>query len=151
MELAIAVAAETGCEPEHILLLRHFTGKLLAIARLGADLEEFTLTQPSDTAYDFRAAGRPPIDVVVVITHDRVHALHRILGVAAEGSNRVITSESYRAVEAAIGNTERTVKRFEARPLDSALVGRGVTGWSNPRSGAARAGGQLFAKVMLQA
>jgi hypothetical protein len=133
------------------MLLRHFSSKLAAIARAGASIEEFTLTQPVDSAYDFRAANRPPIDVVAVIANDRVQSVYRILGVEQAGSNRAITSTTFRTLDGSMNYPERQVKRFRARKIRSALVGRAISGWSSPRTGVARAGGKLFERVQLEA
>ena len=145
--LAEALAKEFEVSPERILLLRHFKGKLKAIEAAGAEVDEFTLTQPKDTPYDFRAEGKEPVELVVSISGDHVHAVFRIRGLEAEGSNRVITSTSFRALDGAMKYPERIVRRFKGSRLKSKWVGGTVTGWTNPRLGVARAGGKLFGSV----
>jgi hypothetical protein len=150
MQLALALAKEAGVELPQVMLLRHFKGKVDAIRRANATLDEFTLTQPTGTPYDFLAHDRAPIEVVGVIVDDRVFAVYRILGVDNEGSNRSITSASFRALDGAMRYPERQVRRFAAEKLPSALIGLPIVGWSNPRSAVARCGGKLFASVKVE-
>ncbi len=150
MNLAQAVAKETGAPLDRVLLLRHFDRKMSAIARVGATVEEFSLTQPSGTRYDFSLPEDAPIAVVAVIAGGRVESLYRIAGVQAEGSNRRITSSEFRALDGAMAYPERLVKRFSAKKLKSKLVGKPVAGWTSLRIGVARAGGKLFDSVVVE-
>ena len=78
MNLASAVARESGVAVKQVMLLRHANGKVAALFRAGGQIEEYTLVQPTDSKYDFRATGRPPIKVVAVIVNDHVFALYEI-------------------------------------------------------------------------
>lgn len=147
--LAYALAKEFGVAPRQVMLLRHFKGKVDAIRRAHARLDEFTLTQPTGTPYDFLARDRPPIDILGVIVDDHVLAVYRILGVESEGSNRVITSASFRALDGAMRYPERQVRRFAAEQLSSVFDGHAIVGWSSPRSAVARCGGKLFESVRI--
>jgi hypothetical protein len=148
--LAQSVADEAKVRLDDVLLLRHFKGKVDAIRRAGASIDEFTLVQPVDSKYDFSEGdGRPAVHVVVSIVDDRVYAVFRIQGVKQVGSNRKITSETFRAVDGDMGYPERQVRSFAGKRIKSALVGRSVSGWSNPRSAVARSGGRLFDAVVL--
>ena len=149
--LAEALAQEFEVAPSRILLLRHFKGKLKAIEAAGAEVDEFTLTQPKGTPYDFHAEGKEPIEIVASISDDRVVSVFRIKGLEAEGSNRVITSASFRALDGAMRYPERTVRRFKGTRLKSRWEGGKVTGWTNLRLGVARAGGKLFGSVAVAA
>jgi hypothetical protein len=149
MKLATALAQEMGVSPQDVMLLRHFKGKVQAIKRANATLDEFTLTQPVGSPYDFLAEDRPPIRIVGVIVEERIYAVYRILSIEAQGSNRVITSESFRALDGAMKYPERQVRRFAAEKLQSKYVGRAIEGWSSPRNAVARFGGKLFDSVTI--
>jgi len=149
MNLAKAIADQAGVALERVMLLRHFEGKLAAIGRAWASIEEFTLTQPAGTRYDFSLPEAAPIEVVAVIALDRLEAVYRIDGVEADGSNRRITSAEFRALDGAMRYPERRVKRFAATKMRSKLIGRTVRGWTNPRVAVARVGGKLFDSVEL--
>ena len=149
MNLASAVADQFNVPLERVMLLRHFAGKIAAIDRAGATLEEFTLTQPAGTRYDFSLPTHTPIEVVAVIAQDRVEAIYRITGVQAQGSNRRITSSEFRALDGAMRYPERQVKRFAATKLRGKLIGKAIQGWTNPRVAVARVGGKLFDSVQL--
>jgi hypothetical protein len=149
MKLAQALATEASIPLARIMLLRHFKGKVEAIRRCGASLEEFTLTQPKGTPYDFFLTDRESIEIVGVIADDRLVAVYRIVGIEKEGSNRVITSTTFRSLDGAMRYPERTVRRFTAQPVDSAYVDQKIAGWSNMRVGTARIGGKLFDSVYL--
>lgn len=149
--LGQVIAKETGVQHSSIALLRHFDSKMKAIERVGASIEEFTLTQPSDTPYDFRAPGRKPIEIVAVIVHGRLQAVYRITGIDQTGSNRMVTSPTFQALDSAEKYPAREVKRFSAEVLPSKWIGGVVCGWFNPRVGIARSNGKLFDQVKIAA
>src|SRR2546430_638209 len=80
------VGQETGEDSSNIMLLRHSTRIVEKLLAAGGLLEEYTNTQPTGSRYDFLAAGRPPISVVVEIFRDRVSCVYRVQGVEAEGT-----------------------------------------------------------------
>ena len=150
MQLAGAVAKETGVAPEHIMLLRHANGKVAALLRAGASIEEYTLVQPTDSTYDFLATNRTPVQVVAVVVNDSVHALYKITGVERTGTTHSLTSAAFVRFDKAMGFKPHPAKRFSAVELPCTFLGRAVLHWSSPRNPVARFGTKLFRRVGFQ-
>lgn len=148
MQLADAAARESGVDPEHIMLLRHANGKVASLLRAGASIEEYTLVQPTDSKYDFRAFGKTPIEVVAVVVNDHVYGLYKITGVERTGTTHSLTSAAFRAFDTAMGYPIRAAKRFSGHQLSCTFKGKAVSGWSSPRNAVARFGGKLFQEVI---
>ena len=150
MNLGHLVARELGVDPQHVLLLRHSNRKVAALRRAGCDIEhDYTLVQPTDTKYDFRAAEKLPIEVVVVIVDDAIYAIFQITGVNRTGSTRTLTSPQYNQFDIEQGYRERDAKEFSAVKIESKLLNRKVFGWTSPRNAVARYGCRLFENVAI--
>ena len=145
MRLVDLISQETSTEPPNIMLLRHF----LAIDKLlvyGGTVEEFTALQPTGSAYDFRATGRPKAEVVVVIVHDRVYAVYRVLGIEAEGNLFSLASEPHHRFDAEREIDDKPARLFNLSQIPSSAVGLEATGWKG-RTSVARNSGSLFWKI----
>src|SRR5438128_1085366 len=95
MRLVDLVRQETGVGFAEMALLRHFN-TIDRLIELGGSIEEFTFLQPKDTKWDFWRDGKPQIDVIVVIVHDRVFGVFRVRGVEAEGTFDSLASGPHR-------------------------------------------------------
>lgn len=131
MRLVDVIHQETGVPLEQIVLLRHFN-RIDRLIELGGSVEEFTYLQPTGTKWDFWADGKPPAQVVVVVVHDRVFGVYRILGIEAEGTLKSLASDSHRQfdVEDDRWKADRPARRFSLAPIRSAASGRNVAGWA---------------------
>ncbi len=147
MNLARTVAAEASVDPQHVVLLRQSNRRTAALSRAGGTLEGYTLVQPIDSKYDFAAAGKLPIHIVVAIVDDKVHAVYRITGVEKTGTTRSLTTAGYNRFDQAAGYRERPAKRFSAEELKSRCLDRPIVGWTSPRNAVARYGGKMFDNV----
>jgi hypothetical protein len=74
------------------MLFRHSNQKVRALIRAGADVEEYTSVQPTNTKYDYLDDGKPPIQILVVIVEDRVRAVFRVNGVLRRGTTQNLVS-----------------------------------------------------------
>lgn len=150
MNLAYTVASEVGVDPQNVLLLRHSNRKVSVLRKMKCDLEhDYTLVQPTDSKYDFYAAGKPPTKIVVVIVDDAVYAVYSISGIKRTGTMRSLTSPAYNFFYIQEGNPDSEAKEFSAVKLNSKTLQCKVTGWTSPRNAVARYGGRLFENVCI--
>jgi hypothetical protein len=150
MNLGYLVACELGVDPQHVLLLRHSNKKIAALRRAGCDIEhDYTLVQPTDSKYDFRATEKTQIEVVVVIVDDAIYAIFQITGVNRTGTTRTLTSPQYNLFDMEQGYRERDAKEFSAVKIESKYLKHKVIGWTSPRNAVARYGGLLFENVAI--
>jgi len=148
MDLGHLVAGEVGVDPQCVLLLRHSNKKTAALRQADCDIvHDYTLVQPTNSKYDFYAADKLPIQVVVVIVDDAVYAVYRITGVKRTGTTRSLTSPAYNRFDIEQGYEERYAKEFSAEQFQSKVLKRKVIGWTSPRNAVARYGGRLFDSV----
>ena len=144
MLLGHAVSQEQHVRPEHVMLLRHSSSKVTSLLAAGGKLAEYTSVQPTDSVYDFLAAGRPEIQVVAVVVNDQVEGVYRVVGVDQTGTTRTLVSLAFRAWDEGLGHAERPARRFLLERLRTNLAGRAVSGWSSPRHPVARYGHRIF-------
>lgn len=147
MNLARLIADETNSQLDQIMLLRHSNSKTKGLLQAGATIEEYTLVQPTNSKYDFLADGKPPIQVVVAIVNERVHAVYKIAGVERVGTTRTLVSGNFRQFDIQQGYPELPAKLFRAEQLSSAWLGQSIRGWTSPRNAVARNGTRLFDRV----
>jgi len=131
MRLVDVIHEETGVPLDKIVLLRHFN-RIDRLIELGGSVEEFTYLQPAGTKWDFWAPGRPAAQILVVIVHDHVFGVYRILGVEAEGTLKSLASEAHRQfdLEDDRWKADRPARRFSLLPIPSIVCGGAVTGWA---------------------
>jgi hypothetical protein len=115
---------------ERIALLRHFNS-IDRLIELGGTIDEFTSLQPKGSRWDFWKEGKPRIDVVVVIVHDRVHGVYRVVGVEAEGALESLSSEPLRRfdIERNLYALDRPTRRFTITRVPSTATNARITGW----------------------
>jgi len=147
MNLGQLVALENGVDQQNVLLLRHGNRKVESLLQAGGTIEEYTLVQPTGSKYDFHAANKPPIQIVVVIVNDAVFAVYHIMDVEAEGTTRNLTSPAFALWDIEQGYPELNAKRFSAEVLSSRSLGRAVVGWRSKRNAVARYGSSLYGSV----
>lgn len=131
MRLVDVIHEETGAPLDKIVLLRHLN-RIDRLIELGGSVEEFTYLQPTGTKWDFWANGKPPAEVVVVIVHDHVFGVYRVLGVEAEGTLKSLASEAHRQfdMEDDRWKADRPARRFSLLSIPSIACGRAVKGWA---------------------
>jgi hypothetical protein len=148
MRLVDLVSQETGAAASEIMLLRHSTTILDKLLASGGSVEEYTHTQPTGSRYDFLADGKPPCHIVVVIVHDRVYGVYRVLGVEAEGTTYSLASDAHRRFDIERGFRDWPARRFRMERIPSVADNSLITGWERaPRSPTARSGGKTFGEV----
>lgn len=148
MNLGYTVADEVGVDPQNVVLLRHSNRKVSALRKMKCDLEhDYTLVQPTDSKYDFYAAGKPLAKVLVVIIDDAVYAVYSIAGIKCTGTIRSLTSPAYNRFYAQEGYADCEAREFTAVKLESMTLNSKVIGWTSPRNAVARYGGSLFENV----
>jgi len=149
MGLAELINQETGVNFEHIMLLRHFN-RIHTLIQLGGTVEEFTSLQLAGTKWDFWRDGRPQIEVVVVIVHDVVYGVYRILGVEAEGTLDDLAGEAHQdfLIEGEDWREDLQVRRFSMERIPSVATNRPITGWKGREiSALLRSDGNLFWEI----
>lgn len=148
MRLVDLVAQETGVEFPQIMLLRHSNSILDKLVASGGSVEEYTNTQPTGSRYDFLANGKERVNVVVVIYHDRVYGVFRVLGVDAEGTTYSLASEPHRKFDIKRGYPDRPARRFRLVKIPCSAESLFISGWKRgPRSPTARSDGKLFWEI----
>ncbi len=147
MNLANLIAREANVQLDEVMLLRHGNSITQELHQHGGTIEEYTLIQPANTKYDFLAAGKPPIEVVVVIVNDCVNTVYRILGVQGIGTTHTLGTRNLIQFNIAKGYSVLPAKFFIAEQLPSAYLGRPVHGWTCPRTPVARHGGRVFDRI----
>lgn len=148
MRLVDQVSQETNADFSQIMLLRHSTRMLDKLVAAGGTVEEYTHIQPTGTRYDFLADGRPAIHFVVVIVHDRVYGVYRVLGIEAEGTTYSLASEAHRRFDIEKGLKDSPARRFQMERIPSTADNSSISGWERgPRSPTARSDGKMFWEI----
>lgn len=129
MILAELIASETGVALENVMLLRHSNQIIEALLRRGSSIEEYTRLQPVGSKYDYTDSSKPLIKAVVVIVHDSVWGVYRVLGVEREGTTYDLSSEAHRSFDIERGAYERPAKLFRMELISSSSLGHVVIGW----------------------
>lgn len=151
MKLVDLLASEFGVDLNRLMLLRHSTGSVEDLRKSGSTILEYTAIQPIDTTYDYYCAGRPPVEIVAVISEDRVTAVFRILGVRSVGTNYSLGSDAYRHFDTSRGKPEIAAKAFDLEPLESITIGLPITGWERrQRTTVQRADGTFFHEIAVR-
>lgn len=146
--LAALVSGEFGVPLENIMLLRHSTESIKKLLAAGGTVEDYTYTQPTGSAYDYRHPDKSPIDLVVVIVRDHVYGVYEVLGVEREGTTYSLTSDAHRRFDIARGKPPRPASRFSMKPLHTAYAGLPVSGWEGrSRTAVQRSDGSFFLEI----
>jgi hypothetical protein len=111
MQLFKVISKETGVSPSKMMLLRHANCRVTQLLRHGKQLlEEYTLIQPINSAYDFLRENQMPIEILVVIVYDKVHAIYKIQGLERIGTTYDLVSSAHRELTKKWGYEERPAK-----------------------------------------
>lgn len=149
---------QDGLKKDGILFLRHATREVELLETCGATLQEFTAIQPIRGRYDFQLPGKPPVEVVVAIVRDRVHAVYRVTGVLAEGPSIDICSPEYKTFELQ-RRTARTspkpirlCRKYSLVAVQSGADAADVRGWTGRAiMPVQRSDGSFFEKLLVSA
>lgn len=148
MPLAQLVAKEFGVPLDKIMLLRHSAESIRKLQAAGGTVEDYTYTQPTESAYDYLHPHKTPVELVVVIVRDHVYGVFRVLGVEREGTTYSLTSEAHRRFDMARGKHPRPAKRFSMRRMHTAYVDLPVHGWEGrSRTAVQRFDGSFFLEI----
>jgi hypothetical protein len=129
MRLVDVVQQETGVAFDHLMLLRHSTQDIDALLAHGGTVEEYTNTQPTGSKYDFLATGRPLIEIVVVIVHDRVDGVYRVSGVETEGMSFSLASKGKRQFDLERKRIDHPARRFRMTRVHCLADEATIRGW----------------------
>lgn len=145
------IKRETGVDYPHIMLLRHSNRNVDRLLKLGSTVMEFTSLQPKGTTYDYWVDDKPQIDVVVVIVHDRIHDVYRVLGFQ-EGTIGSLSSDAHREFDLERGkNLDIPARRFRIEKIPMAIDGSSVMGWENSqRTTVMRLNGKRFMNIKVE-
>jgi len=151
MRLVEAVQRKTGADFSEIMLLRNANWRSSGLHARGGSMEEWISVKRKNTRFDYRADGKPPINVVVVIVRDRerghdcVFGVRRVLGVDSDGTPNSLASEPLRHSYKDIGREDAPARKFKMEAINSALDGAPIAGWEGREiAGALRSDGNLF-------
>lgn len=154
MQLVQAVRQKTGVDFPQIMLLRNANWRADGLLARGGSMEEWISIKTKNTRFDYRAADKPPIDVVVVIVrdHDRgrdcVFGVRRVLGIQAEGTPSSLATETLRQSYVECGLEDAPARKFTIESFESELDGAPITGWEGKEIAAAlRSEGKLFWEI----
>jgi hypothetical protein len=148
MILADLIASEANVATENVMLLRHSNQIVDALMRRGSSIEEYTHMQPVGSKYDYTDPSKPLIKAVVVIVHDVVWGVYRVLGVEREGTTYDLSSEAHRSFDIERGAYERPAKLFRMELISSSSLGHVVIGWEGKsRTPVQRHDGGFFRQI----
>ena len=148
MILIDLIANEAGVTSENVMLLRHSNNIVDALLRRGSSIEEYTQMQPVGSKYDYTDPTKPLIKVVVVIVHDAVWGVYRVLGVEREGTTYELSSDAHRRFDIERGAHERPAKLFNLELISSRALGQVITGWKGKsRTPVQRSNGGFFRQI----
>lgn len=148
MPLAQLVSEEFGVPLDKIMLLRHSADSIRKLQAAGGTVEDYTCTQPTESAYDYLHPRKTPVELVVVIVRDHVYGVFRVLGVEREGTSYSLTSEAHQRFDMARGKPPRPAKRFSMRPMHTAYADLPVHGWEGrSRTAVQRSDGSFFLEI----
>jgi hypothetical protein len=132
--LAEEVARETATQLENIALMRHATGRVRELLKIGGSVEEYTALQPVGRPYDLHDPKFPPATLVVAIVFDRVYGVFGVGQEAETGTTHTLASEAHRRFDARFHYESRVARRFSLTRIDSRTNGQLVRGWEGARS-----------------
>ena len=148
MPLAQLVAEEFGVPLDSVMLLRHSAESVKKLLAAGGTVEDYTYTQPTETAYDYLHPHKTPVELVVVIVRDHVYGVFKVLGVEREGTTYSLTSEAHQRFDMARDKPPRPAKRFSMRPMHTAYADLRVHGWEGrSRTAVQRSDGSFFLEI----
>lgn len=148
MPLAQLVAEEFGVPLDNIMLLRHSAESIKKLLAAGGTVEDYTYTQPTESAYDYLHPHKTPVELVVVIVRDHVYGVFKVLGVEREGTTYSLTSEAHQRFDKVRGKPPRPAKRFSMQPMHTAYVDLPVHGWEGrSRTAVQRSDGSFFLEI----
>lgn len=148
MILVDLITRETGTPLERIMLLRHSNQIVDSLLRKGGSIENYTFMQPVGSKYDYYDPTKPRIEIVVVIVHDAVYGVFKVLGVEQEGTTYMLAGEAHRSFDIERSVPDRPAKLFRMEPIQSAALGRQVIGWeSRTRTPVQRFDGSFFRAI----
>lgn len=148
MVLADFVAREAGVSIDKIMLLRHSNANVDELLKRGSSIEEYTILQPIGSKYDYADPSKPTIEVVVVIVHDTVWGVYRVLGVEHEGTTYGLASAAHRNFDIERGAYDRPARLFKVELIPSTTIGHPITGWEGrTRTTVQRFDGGFFREV----
>ena len=146
--LAQLVAEEFDMPLDNIMLLRHSADSVKRLLAAGGTVEDYTFTQPTESAYDYLHPRKVPVELVVVIVRDHVYGVFKVLGVEREGTTFSLTSDAHQRFDMARGKPPRPAKRFSMRPMHSAYADLPVHGWEGrSRTAVQRSDGSFFLEI----
>ena len=150
VKLAEFVAGEHGVALENVMLLRHSDRAVKELLDAGGTLEEYTFMQPVSSSYDYRHPDHPPIHLLVVVVHDCVYGVFKVLGVDAEGDTYSLSSAGHQQFDKARGKPPRPARRFHMEHVYSAAQNVTVHGWEHrQRTAVQRASSGFFDEISI--
>jgi hypothetical protein len=157
MRLVDLISQETGADLEHIMLLRHSDKIIHDLTKCGAIdhdalIEELTFVQRTNDVYDFWWKGKPKIDVVAVVVHDRLYGVFRVLGVEAKGTMYSLSSTAFKEYNNRPERQNRRnepSRRFRMERIGTKADNGLISGWegSRTRTPTSRNGGAFFREI----
>lgn len=134
MILARLIANEAHVPIEQVMLLRRANENINKLLASGGSVEDYTFMQPTGSKYDYTHPDKVPVKLVAVISHDKIYAVYRVLGVKREGTTYSLTSEAHKRFDIERGKAERPAKLYNMESVNSACLRLPVTGWEGARS-----------------
>jgi len=150
VKLAEFVAGEHEVALENVMLLRHSDRAVKELLDAGGTLEEYTFVQPIRSSYDYRHPDHPPVHLLVVVVHDRVYGVFKVLDVDAEGDTYSLSSAGHQQFDNTRGKPPRPARRFQMEHVHSAAQNVSVHGWEHrQRTAVQRASGGFFGEISI--
>lgn len=150
VKLAEFVANEHGVALENVMLLRHSDRAVKELRDAGGTVKEYTFMQPISSSYDYRHPNHPPVYLLVVVVHDRVYGVFKVLGVDAEGDTYSLSSAGHQQFDKTREKPPRPARRFQMEHVQSATQNVIVHGWEHrQRTAVQRASGGFFGEISI--
>lgn len=148
VKLADLVARETGASIDSVMLLRHSQRAVDRLRDRGVTVKDYTIVQPTGSKYDYRDARKPQIDIVAVAVDNQVYAIYRVIGVDKEGTSYSLNVPALTQDDIEHNRPERRARRFKIVELQSAAIGKTITGWERrQRTPVQRSDGAFFDEI----